>query len=80
MKTVYVKIAGSEREGMEIRIKPGTTAGDVLRDLNLTGYLLSLGPNSRQFWGEDEPIYPQVQDGDKLYATTPAEVGNQLIL
>src|SRR5438270_729659 len=36
MKTVYVKIAGSEREGMEIRIKPGTTAGDVLRDLNLT--------------------------------------------
>ena len=76
MKSLAVKIAGSEREPLDITIKPGTTAGEILTQLNLEGYLLSTGANSRQFFGEDEIVYPQVIDGDKLYATTPAEVGS----
>jgi hypothetical protein len=75
MKSLAVKIAGSETPPMDVTIKPGTTSGEILSQLNLQGYLLSTGPNSRQFFGDDEVIYPLVVDGDKLYATTPADVG-----
>jgi hypothetical protein len=75
MKRIAVKVAGSEQEPMDISIKPGTTASDILNQLNLPGYLLSTSTGSSQFFGEDEVVYPAVRDGDKLYATTPAEVG-----
>jgi hypothetical protein len=75
MKEISIKIAGSEGPLRDITIKPGTTTNEILTQLNLEGYLLSAGPNSRQFFGEDEVIYPLVSSGDKLYATTPAEVG-----
>jgi hypothetical protein len=74
VKHIAVKVAGSEGELIDVTIKPGTTASDVLTQLNLEGYLLST-PNSRQFFGDDEVIYPLIEDGSKLYATTPAEVG-----
>jgi hypothetical protein len=45
-KRIAVKIAGSEREPLDTTIKPGTTAADILTQLNLQGYLLSTGPNS----------------------------------
>lgn len=76
MKQIAVKVAGSEREPMDITIKPGTTAGEILADIGLEGYLLSTGPNSNRFFAEDEIVYSQVVDGDKLYATTPAAVGS----
>lgn len=74
MKSIAVKIAGSEREPLDTTIKPGTTAGEILTQLNLQGYLLSL-KNSNHFFAEDENVYPQVVDGDLLYASTRAEVG-----
>jgi hypothetical protein len=77
MKEIAVKIAGSEGKPIDITIKPGTTANEILSQLNLEGYLLSTGPNSRQFFGEDEVVYPLVGDGDKIYATTEAEVGGR---
>jgi hypothetical protein len=46
----------------------------VLKQLSLQGYILSF-PNSQRFFGNEEPIYSQVVDGDKLVATTPAQVG-----
>jgi hypothetical protein len=76
MKRIAVKIAGSEREPLDTTIKPGTTSADILTQLNLQGYLLSTGPNSSHFFGDDELVYPQVTDGDKLWATTPADVGS----
>jgi hypothetical protein len=76
MKRIAVKVAGSEREPLDTTIKPGTTASDILNQLNLPGYLLSTSAGSSQFFGEDEVVYPVVRDGDKLYATTPAEVGS----
>jgi hypothetical protein len=75
MKQIAVKVAGSEIEPLDVTIKPGTTAGEILNQLNLEGYLLSTGANSTQFFGEDEVVYTLVRDGDKIYATTPAEVG-----
>jgi hypothetical protein len=75
-KRIAVKIAGSEREPLDLTIKPGTTAADILTQLNLQGYLLTTGPNSSHFYGDDELVYPNVTDGDKLWATTPADVGS----
>ncbi len=74
MKQVAVKIAGNEAEPLDIQIQPGQTAGEVLRQLGLSGYILSF-PNSSQFFANEEPIYASVVDGDKLVATTPAQVG-----
>jgi hypothetical protein len=75
-KRIAVKIAGSEREPLDLTIKPGTTIADILTQLNLQGYLLSTGPNSSHFYGDDELVYPNVTDGGKLWATTPADVGS----
>lgn len=75
IKRIAVKIAGSEQEPQDVTIKPGTMASDILEQLNLPGYLLSKSVGSRQFFGDDEIVYSQVTDGDKLYATTPADVG-----
>jgi len=60
---------------MDIAIQPGSTAREILTQLGLQGYLLSLGPASNRFFGEDENVYTAVVDGDKMYATTPASVG-----
>jgi hypothetical protein len=73
VKNISVVIAGSG-DIRDIGIKPGTTAGDILRQLNLNGYVLSKGQNEPPF-GNGENIYPLVRDGDKLYASTPATVG-----
>jgi hypothetical protein len=75
MKRIAIKVAGSEGPLRDITIKPGTTANDIISQLDLEGYLLSTGPNSRQFFGDDEVIYPLIEEGAKLYATTPADVG-----
>jgi hypothetical protein len=75
VKEIAIKVAGSESDPIDRTIKPGTTAGEILADIGLTGYLLSTGPNSNRFFAEDENVYIQISDGDKLYATTPAEVG-----
>jgi len=74
MKQVAVKVAGSEAEPLDITIAPGQTAGEVVTQLGLTGFILSF-PNSQRFFGNEETIYTQVVDGDKLVATTPAQVG-----
>jgi hypothetical protein len=74
MKSMAVKIAGSEREPLDLTIKPGTSAADILAQLNLQGYVLSL-KGSNNFFSNDEIVYSQVVDGDLLYAITRAEVG-----
>src|SRR5436189_2493347 len=52
----------NEAEPLDIQIQPGQTAGEVLRQLGLSGYILSF-PNSSQFFANEEPIYASVVDG-----------------
>ena len=58
----------------DVEIQTGTTAGDILHQLNLTDYLLSKGPND-PFFAAAESIYDKVNDGEKIFASTKAEVG-----
>lgn len=73
MKHLSVVIAGTGQI-RDIQIQPGTTAGDVLNQLKLRDYLLSKGPND-PFFASAESIYDKVSDGEKIFASTKAEVG-----
>ena len=73
MKRLSVVVAGTGQI-RDIQIQPGTTAGDVLNQLNLRDYLLSKGPND-PFFANAESVYDKVSDGEKIFASTKAEVG-----
>lgn len=73
MKRLSVVVAGTGQI-RDIEIQPGTTAGDVLQQLHLPEYLLSKGPNDPFFAGA-ESIFDKVADGEKIFASTKAEVG-----
>jgi hypothetical protein len=73
MKRICIKVAGSERGPIDVNIEPGMTSRDVLPDLELEGYWLSVG-NSGRFLGDDENLYKAVEDGDVLFALAPAVV------
>lgn len=73
MKRLSVVVAGSGQI-RDVEIMPGTTAGDVLQQLNLSDYLLSKGPNE-PFFARHETVFDKVEDGSKVFASTKAEVG-----
>jgi hypothetical protein len=73
MKTLTVVVAGTG-QFHDVEIQPGTTAGDILHQLNLPEYLLSSGPN-QPFFAAAETVYDKVKNGEKVFASTKAEVG-----
>lgn len=73
MKRLSVVIAGTGQI-RDVEIESGTTAGDILRQLSLPDYLLSKGPNE-PFLANAESVYDKVNDGEKVFASTKAEVG-----
>ncbi len=73
MKKLSVVVAGTGQI-RDVEIQPGTTAGDILHQLTLPDYLLSKGPNE-PFFAAAESIYDKVKDGEKIFASTKAEVG-----
>lgn len=73
MKKLSVVVAGTGQI-RDIEIQPGTAARDILDQLNLKGYLLSKGPND-PFFAAAESVYDKVADGEKIFASTKAEVG-----
>src|SRR5579864_2606195 len=74
MKQVTVSILASGQL-LDRTIAPGTTAADLLRDVNLPNGLLSNKPDGDYFANSDS-IYDKVTDGQKLFASTPASVGS----
>jgi hypothetical protein len=72
-KRVSVVVAGTGQI-RDIEIRPGTTAGDILSQLDLKDYLLSKGPNE-PFFAASDSVYDKVNDGEKIFASTKAEVG-----
>jgi hypothetical protein len=82
MKRLSVKIARSEREPLDITIKPGSTAREVLAELNLEGYVLSLLPNPDQFlnfFEDEEELYSKLTNGDRLCAIACSEAADAFI-
>jgi hypothetical protein len=82
MKRLSVKIARSEREPLDITINPGSTAREVLAELNLEGYVLSLLPNPDQFldfFEDEEELYSKLTNGDRLCAIACSEAADAFI-
>jgi hypothetical protein len=73
MKRLSVVVAGTGQI-RDIEIESGTTAKDILNQLGLRDYLLSKGPND-PFFAASESVYDKVTDGEKVFASTKAEVG-----
>ena len=73
--TCLINVEGTSFPNSKIKEKKsGTTAADILKQLNLSGYLLSKGPNE-PFFANAESVFDKVQDGEKIFASTKAEVG-----
>jgi len=72
-KRVSVVVAGTGQIH-DIEIRPGTTAGDILTQLNLKDYLLSKGSNE-PFFAANDSVFDKVNDGEKIFASTKADVG-----
>ena len=72
-KRIAIVIAGAQQEIKDLTIKPGTTARDILRSLQLERYVISKGDG--KIFGPHDNVYEVVGDGEKLYASTEAEVG-----
>lgn len=49
MKKIAIKVVDSQLEALDVNIKPGTTAGEILTQLNLEGYVLLPLPKPEQF-------------------------------
>jgi hypothetical protein len=73
MKRLSVVVAGTGQI-KDIEIQPGTSARDILNQLGIPDYLLSKGPND-PFFAAAESVYDKVADGEKVFASTKAEVG-----
>jgi len=73
MKNVVVITAGTGNH-TDLTIEPGTTAKDILNQLNLSGYILSKDSGQHTF-GENENVYANVDDGEKLHAVSKTDVG-----
>jgi len=73
MKNVLVTVAGSG-DHHDLAIEPGTTAKEILKQTGLLGYVLSK-ENGKYPFGETENVYTEVDDGEKLFAATKADVG-----
>jgi hypothetical protein len=63
MKKLSVVVAGTGQI-RDIEIESGTTAGDILNQLNLRDYLLSKGPND-PFFAAAESVYDKVRTARK---------------
>ena len=73
MKSIVVITAGTGNHS-DLTIEAGTTASDILKQLNLTGYVLSKDSGQHVF-GESENVYANVDDGEKLHVASKTDVG-----
>jgi hypothetical protein len=76
LKRLLVKFVGGEKEPQEVLIGPGTTTADLLRELDLNTNNFSLGRGQADdVFGADEALYPQLDDGGLVYASSQVIAG-----
>lgn len=74
-KLVTVKFASGQRESETFLVPPGATAGEMLQRMDLgNGFQLSKGTPDTVF-GQHEPLYPNIHDGDMLFVTSRVDAG-----
>jgi len=59
----------------DLQIAPGTTTRDICAQLGLGDHYL-ISKRGAEPFGDDENIYGAITDGEKLFLSTPVEVGS----
>ena len=74
-RRLTIKYAGGMRPSEVVMVQPGVTAGELLQQLNLGGnYQVSKGGVDSVF-GQTEPLWPRISDGDLVYVTSLVDAG-----
>ena len=77
LKRIIVKFVGGDKEPQEVFVAPGTTTADLLRELNLDANNYSVGRGQADTtFGADEALYPQLDDGGLVYASSLVDAGH----
>jgi hypothetical protein len=71
MKVVEIKVPGSDREPLILELSPGMTAGDLLAEAGLAGYLLVRKANPMNYLAVEEDLYDLLTDCELLSAWAP---------
>jgi hypothetical protein len=74
MKNVTI-VKGMGGAHHDLVIQPGTTPQDICQQVGLDGSYVLRKLDSHEPFAATENVYEQIQDGSKLVATTPIEVG-----
>lgn len=73
-KQIAVVVAGAQdQEVKDVTIKPGTSVRDILSTLELDRYILSRRDGT--FLNPNDDVYDKVENGEKLFASAEADVG-----
>ena len=77
LKRILVKFVGGTKAPQEVFIGPGTTAADLLRELDLdpNGFFVSRGTADTMFGG-GESLYPLLEDGGLVYVSSRVDAGH----
>jgi hypothetical protein len=68
VKQISVKLVGSSTDPIVTQIASGVTAGDLLSQVNLAGYVLAIPPAPNRYFASAEAVYDELLDGDFLLA------------
>lgn len=77
MKNITI-VSAETGQVQDLVIQPGTTAGDIRRQLGLSERQVITKARGQEPFGDDEEIY-SVPQGAKLFVATPIEVGSRSI-
>jgi hypothetical protein len=71
MKVVAIMVLGSESEPLILELSPGMTAGDLMAEAGLAGYLFVRKDDPGKYLLGEEDLYTLLTDCELLYASMP---------
>jgi hypothetical protein len=71
MKIVALTVPGSDQEPLILELSPGMTAGDLLAEAGLAGYLLVRKADPMKYLLPEEDLYDLLTDCEMLSAWAP---------
>jgi len=72
-----IKLVIGEGEHQYVSLMPGTTQGDVKKQLSLPNDIVFSKGRGAEPFNDAEEIFGKVRDGDILYSGTPMHAGNR---
>lgn len=73
-----IKLVIGEGEHQYVSLMPGTTQGDVKKELNLPNDIVFSKGRGAEPFNDAEELYGKLKDGDILYSGTPMHAGNSI--